>query len=74
MIALGAIAIGWFFSRLVLRGVFEIAARSTDLAGQVKTAKAKTPAIDARLPIEERQNELDLIDASLEEPRSRIRL
>lgn len=63
---------GWLFSRVVLRCVFALAARSTDLWARVRDATAQVP-IDPSLPLADRQKAMELIDASLVEPRARLR-
>lgn len=63
---------GWLLSRLVLRAVFALAAKSTNLWDRARASAAQTP-IDPRQSLADRQAALELIDKSLDEPRSRLR-
>lgn len=63
---------GWVFSRLMLRAVFALAARSTNLWERARASAARSP-IDPEQPLADRQAALELIDKSLDEPRARLR-
>ncbi len=65
-------ASAWIFSRLVLWGIFALAARSTDLWERARVSETQTP-IDPQQSLADRQSAMELIDKSLEEPRARLR-
>jgi hypothetical protein len=72
MFGIGAVICGWVFSRFSLHLVFALAARSTDFWARIKEAQAQVP-IDSTQPLADRQKAMELIDASLKEPRARLR-
>jgi hypothetical protein len=72
MAGVAIIIAGWIFSRLTLRLVFALASRSTDLRARVAESEAQAP-IDKEQSLADRQKAMELIDASLKEPRVRLR-
>lgn len=64
---------GWVLARLVLRAVFALAARSTKLWERAGASAAQSP-LDLTQSLSDRQAALDLIEKSLDEPRSRLRV
>ncbi len=72
LIGISLTLIGWIFSRLVLRTIFALAARSTDLWERMQIS-GTTPHIHPLQSLSERQTALEFIDRSLSEPRARLR-
>lgn len=63
---------GWIFSRLVLRTIFALAARSTDLWERMQRSGAALHTHPLQ-SLSERQTALEFIEKSLSEPRARLR-
>jgi hypothetical protein len=72
LIGVALVTSSWIFSRLVLRTVFALAARSTNLWERARISAAQAP-IDPKQSLADRQAALELIDKSLDEPRARLR-
>lgn len=63
---------GWAFARVTLLVIFALAARSTDLWDRVREA-SKNLKVDSTQPLADRQAAMEIIDASLADPKARLR-
>ncbi|WP_328576665.1 hypothetical protein [Ideonella sp. BN130291] len=71
LVGIGVVITGWAVSRSLVWCVFALAARATDLRKRAQQVVQPVQGPDAA---PERQAAIEVIDTSLEEPRSRLRV